>query len=138
MVNATEPNHLEETFDYSLPPLIRFDGPLIEFVDHQQVECDSNTVKTRDSFVAATTFRDGQQARSPYSADQMVLLYDLMAKLGGPNGIIRQTEFFLCTNMVVLRLSVMGNWIKKFRNLCLMPGRNIETNKGSDQLFGAS
>ena len=39
---------------------------------------------------------------------------------------------------VVLRLSVMSNWRKKFRNLCLMPGKNIETTKGSDQLFGSS
>ena len=122
MVNATEPNHLEETFDYSLPPLIRFDGPLIEFIDHQQVECDSNTVKTRDSFVAATTFRDGQQARPPYSAGKMVHLHDLMAKLDGPNGVIRQTEFFLCTNMVVLRLSVMGNWIKKVQEFMFDAG----------------
>ena len=97
LVNTTEPNHLEETFDYSLPPLIRFDGPLIEFIDGQQVEFDPNTVKTRDIFVTDTTFRDGQQARPPYSVDQMVHLYDLMAKLGGPNGVIRQTEFFLYT-----------------------------------------
>ena len=97
LVNTTEPNHLEETFDYSLPPLIRFDGPLIEFIDDQQVEFDPNTVKTRDIFVTDTTFRDGQQARPPYSVDQMVHLYDLMAKLGGPNGVIRQTEFFLYT-----------------------------------------
>ena len=28
----------------------------------------------------------------------MVHIYDLLAKLGGPNGVIRQTEFFLYTN----------------------------------------
>ena len=39
---------------------------------------------------------------------------------------------------VVLRLSVMSNWRKKFRNLYLMPGQNIETTKGSDPLCGSS
>ena len=29
--------------------------------------------------------------------DQIVHIYDLLAKLGGPNGVIRQTEFFLYT-----------------------------------------
>ncbi len=42
-----------------------------------------------------TTFRDGQQSRAPYTAKQIVDLYKLMHRLGGPNGIIRQTEFFV-------------------------------------------
>jgi isopropylmalate/homocitrate/citramalate synthase len=54
-------------------------------------------VRTRDIFVTDTTFRDGQQARPPYTIDQMVHVYDLLAKLGGPSGVIRQTEFFLYT-----------------------------------------
>ena len=97
LVNTTEPNHLEDTFDYSLPPLIKFDGPIIEYIDGEPIKFDPDDVKTRDIFVTDTTFRDGQQARPPYSIDQMVHLYDLMAKLGGPNGVIRQTEFFLYT-----------------------------------------
>ena len=98
MVDATEPNLLEETFDYSLPPLIRFDGPIVEYIDGQPVEFDPQALKTRDIFITDTTFRDGQQARPPYTIDQMVHIYDLLAKLGGPNGVIRQTEFFLYTN----------------------------------------
>ena len=42
-------------------------------------------------------FPDGQQARPPYSVEQMVRIYDMISKLGGPNGVIRQTEFFLYT-----------------------------------------
>jgi isopropylmalate/homocitrate/citramalate synthase len=42
-----------------------------------------------------TTFRDGQQAREPYTVDQIVTLYDYMHRLSGPDGIIRFTEFFL-------------------------------------------
>ena len=97
LVDATEPNLLEDTFDYSLPPLIKFDGPIIEYVDGVPIEFDPETIKTRDIHITDTTFRDGQQARPPYTVDQMVHLYDLMAKMGGPNGVIRQTEFFLYT-----------------------------------------
>ncbi len=95
--DTTTPNLLEETFDYSLPPLIKFDGPIVEYVDGKPVEFDPKSVKTRDIFITDTTFRDGQQARPPYTIDQMVHIYDLLAKLGGPKGVVRQTEFFLYT-----------------------------------------
>jgi isopropylmalate/homocitrate/citramalate synthase len=97
LLDTTEPNLLEETFDYGLPPLIRFDGPVVEYIDGEPVQFDPQTLKTRDIVVTDTTFRDGQQARPPYSVDQMVHIFDLLAKLGGPNGVIRQTEFFLYT-----------------------------------------
>jgi isopropylmalate/homocitrate/citramalate synthase len=97
LVNVPEPNLLTDTFDYDLPPLIRFDGPMVEYIDGREVRFDPAEVKARDIFITDTTFRDGQQSRPPYSADQMVRIYDLLAKLGGPNGVIRQTEFFLYT-----------------------------------------
>ena len=46
-------------------------------------------------WITDTTFRDGQQSVEPYSVKQIVDLYRLMSKLGGPFGIIRQTEFFV-------------------------------------------
>lgn len=46
-------------------------------------------------WVTDTTFRDGQQSREPYTVEQIVTLYDLLHKLGGPKGLIRQSEFFL-------------------------------------------
>jgi citrate (Re)-synthase len=46
-------------------------------------------------FITDTTFRDGQQARAPYTVAQIVQLYKFMHDLGGPKGIIRQSEFFL-------------------------------------------
>jgi len=97
LVDATEPNLLEETFDYSLPPLIRFDGPIVEYIDGKPVEFDPAALKTRPIVITDTTFRDGQQARPPYTVEQMVHIYDLLSKLGGPRGVIRQTEFFLYT-----------------------------------------
>ncbi|MCR5252041.1 MAG: 2-isopropylmalate synthase [Lachnospiraceae bacterium] len=48
-----------------------------------------------DIFITDTTFRDGQQSRAPYTTEQMVHIYELLHKLGGPNGMIRQTEFFV-------------------------------------------
>ena len=48
-----------------------------------------------DIWITDTTFRDGQQARAPYSVEQIVSLYDLLHQLGGP--VIRQTEFFAYT-----------------------------------------
>ena len=45
-------------------------------------------------WITDTSFRDGQQAFRPYTVEQIVDLYKLLSKLGGPYGIIRQTEFF--------------------------------------------
>ncbi len=49
----------------------------------------------QDIWITDTSFRDGQQSVEPYSVKQIVDLFKLMSKLGGPYGIIRQTEFFV-------------------------------------------
>ncbi len=46
-------------------------------------------------YITDTTFRDGQQARSPYTVEEICDLYDLLHKLDNGAGIIRQSEFFL-------------------------------------------
>ena len=46
-------------------------------------------------WITDTTFRDGQQSTSPFTVQQIVDLFKLMARLGGPKGLIRQSEFFL-------------------------------------------
>ena len=48
-------------------------------------------------YITDTTFRDGQQARSPYTVEEICNLYRLLNKLDNGSGIIRQTEFFLYT-----------------------------------------
>jgi isopropylmalate/homocitrate/citramalate synthase len=48
-------------------------------------------------FITDTTFRDGQQARPPYTVEQISRIFDLMHKLGGASGLIRASEFFLYT-----------------------------------------
>ncbi len=95
--NVSQPNLLENIFPYSLPPLIKFEGKIQETIDGKIVEFDPNEVKTRDIHITDTTFRDGQQARPPYKKEHMVKLYEMMSRLGGPNGVIRQSEFFLYT-----------------------------------------
>ncbi|HUT58490.1 MAG TPA: 2-isopropylmalate synthase [Phycisphaerae bacterium] len=97
LVDRTEPELLESMFPYSLPPLICFDGPVVEDLDGRRVEVDPKALKKRDIHITDTTFRDGQQARPPYTTDQMVRIYELLSRIGGPNGVVRQTEFFLYT-----------------------------------------
>src|SRR5947209_1070474 len=48
-------------------------------------------------WITDTTFRDGQQARAPYTLEQIVHLYDLLASMGGP--VLRQTELFAYTSL---------------------------------------
>ncbi|MDE2998929.1 MAG: 2-isopropylmalate synthase [Gemmatimonadota bacterium] len=97
LIEVDQPNLLDEQFDYNLPPRIVFDGPLYEEIGDRLVRFDPKDALARDLVITDTTFRDGQQARPPYTVEQQVRLYDMMARLGGPNGIIRQTEFFLYT-----------------------------------------
>ena len=46
-------------------------------------------------WITDTTFRDGQQSRPPYKPEQILHIYDLLHRLGGEKGIIKQSEFFL-------------------------------------------
>ena len=48
-----------------------------------------------DIFITDTSFRDGQQSRTPYTTKQMVDIYKMLHRLGGKKGMIRQTEFFV-------------------------------------------
>jgi len=48
-------------------------------------------------WITDTTFRDGQQAREPYTVEQIVHIVDLLHALDGETGLIRQSEFFLYT-----------------------------------------
>ncbi len=46
-------------------------------------------------FITDTTFRDGQQARPPYTARQIVDIFTMLHRLGGKSGLIRASEFFM-------------------------------------------
>ncbi|MDR1564720.1 MAG: 2-isopropylmalate synthase [Oscillospiraceae bacterium] len=45
--------------------------------------------------ITDTTFRDGQQARAPYTVEEICQIFDLLHKLDNGSGIIKQSEFFL-------------------------------------------
>lgn len=45
--------------------------------------------------ITDTTFRDGQQARPPYTARQVAKIFDFLHRLGGKSGLIAASEFFL-------------------------------------------
>jgi citrate (Re)-synthase len=95
LTEVTEPVLYEDVFPHVMPPRIVFDGKIHEEMDGETFTIDPSALKTRDIFITDTTFRDGQQARQPYTVQQIVQLFDLLAKLSGPNGVIRNTEFFI-------------------------------------------
>jgi isopropylmalate/homocitrate/citramalate synthase len=80
-----EPNLYKEIFPYSEVSRIVFDN------DNKIVSISP----AEEIFITDTTFRDGQQSRPPYTAEQIVKIFQLLNKLGGPNGVIRQSEFFI-------------------------------------------
>ncbi len=92
---VSEPNLMQDMFPHVLPPHIVFDEPITEHVDGEAVTIRPGDLKGRDIHITDTTFRDGQQARPPYTVDQIAEIYDLLGRLGGPKGVIRQTEFFV-------------------------------------------
>jgi isopropylmalate/homocitrate/citramalate synthase len=94
-ISGDDPNLLEKIFSYDQIPRITFEGKIHEEIDGTLVQFDPADLLTRDIHITDTTFRDGQQARPPYSVEQIVQIYDMLSKLGGPNGVIRQSEFFL-------------------------------------------
>jgi isopropylmalate/homocitrate/citramalate synthase len=94
---VAEPNLWEAIFPHDKVPLIPFDSKIVEVIDGKQVTFDPHEAIRRDIHITDTTFRDGQQSLPPFDIKHVVRLYDLLAKLGGPNGVIRQTEFFLYT-----------------------------------------
>lgn len=81
--DVPEPNLFTEIFPYDQIPKVAFNYRL---VPRQMPE---------DIFITDTTFRDGQQSREPFTSAQILKLYDMMHELGGPHGIIRQSEFFV-------------------------------------------
>ena len=95
LVEVQEPRLFEDIFEYESVPNIVFTGKIYDDLDGKTIEFDPASVKTRDICISDTTFRDGQQSRPPYTVDQIETLYDHMARLGGPNGVVRFSEFFL-------------------------------------------
>ena len=78
-----EPNFFRDIYNYDQIPKIPF--------NHRR----SPMNMPKEIWITDTTMRDGQQSVEPYTVKQITDLYKLLSKLGGPKGIIRQTEFFI-------------------------------------------
>jgi len=81
--DVAEPNLYRELYAYDTVPRVAF--------NHRRVPLGM----PKDIWISDTSLRDGQQSVEPYSVKQIVEIYKLLSKLGGPYGIIRQTEFFV-------------------------------------------
>ena len=84
--DVAEPNLQRDIFSDGDVPKVSF--------NHRRVPMNM----PEEIWITDTSFRDGQQSVAPYSVQQIVDLYKLLNKLGGPYGIIRQTEFFIYSN----------------------------------------
>jgi isopropylmalate/homocitrate/citramalate synthase len=88
-------NRAPKLDDVSKPNLFRDTFPYTEFprsvFDNQSIEQDI----PENIWITDTTFRDGQQARPPYTPEQILRIYDLLHEIDGGAGLIRQCEFFL-------------------------------------------
>ncbi len=81
--DVAEPQLYRDIYSYDTVPKVPF--------NHRR----SPMGMPEEIWITDTSFRDGQQAVEPYTVEQIVRLYQLMSKLGGPFGIIRQTEMFV-------------------------------------------
>ena len=83
--DVNDPVLFRDSFPYDEVPKTRFNHRLVPMYFPE------------DIWITDTTFRDGQQAMEPFTVQQIVDLFTLMHELGGDNGLIRQSEFFVYT-----------------------------------------
>lgn len=83
--DVKNPNLYRDMYSYDQVPKVAF--------NHRRVPMNMPD----DIWITDTSFRDGQQSMVPYTVKQTVDLYKLLNKLGGPFGLIRQSEFFIYT-----------------------------------------
>ena len=83
--DVEEPNLYREIYDYEHVPKVAFNMRHVPMAMPDEI------------WITDTTFRDGQQSVSPFTPRQILHLFKLMSRLGGPKGMVRQSEFFLYT-----------------------------------------
>ena len=79
----SSPNLYRALFDYQSVPKVSFNHRFVPINMPEEI------------WITDTTFRDGQQSQAPFTVNQIVDLYKMMHRLGGPKGMIRQSEFFV-------------------------------------------
>ena len=80
-----DPNLYRPLFDYDSVPKVSFNHRFVPVNMPEKIR------------ITDTTFRDGQQAMNPFTVKQIVDLYKMLHRLGGEQGIISQSEFFVYT-----------------------------------------
>jgi isopropylmalate/homocitrate/citramalate synthase len=86
LVNPDRPIVDRSSFPYHALPRVRF----------EDTEVPMNPAPAR--WITDTTFRDGQQARTPYTNAQILHLFDLLHRLDNGTGTVRACEFFVYTD----------------------------------------
>ena len=81
--DVADPNLYRDVYPYENVPKVPF--------NHRRVPMGM----PEEIWITDTSMRDGQQSVEPYTVENIVELYKLLSRLGGPRGIIRQTEFFI-------------------------------------------
>ena len=84
--DVEDPNLYRDIFDYQSVPKIAFNNRHVP------------PNMPNEIWMTDTTFRDGQQSVSPFTPRQIEYLFKLESRLGGPKGLVRQSEFFLYTD----------------------------------------
>jgi len=86
LIDVETPELFRDVFPYVEISKVKFDHK-IELIDPPD-----------EIYITDTTFRDGQQSRPPFTVQQIEDLYEFLHRLGGPNGVVRQCEFFIYTD----------------------------------------
>ena len=123
------PNLYRELYDYESVPKVSFNHRYVPINMPEKI------------WITDTTFRDGQQATQPFTVKQIVDLYKMMHRLGGPNGLIRQSEFFVYSEKdreALLKCMELGydfpeitTWIRATKSDFELVKEGFQTGEGS-------
>ena len=81
--DVADPNLFRNIYPYNEVPRLVFNHRIVPMNIPERL------------YITDTTFRDGQQSRSPYTVDEICHLFDLLHRLDNGSGVIKQSEFFV-------------------------------------------
>lgn len=115
-IGEGQPDLMERIFPHTRVPQFTFQGKITEMIDGKPVEFDFDARKKAPLKISDTTFRDGQQARPPYTVHQIEDIYRLLGRLSGPQQVINDTEFFLYSDHDIEALEICLEVFKSHPN----------------------
>ena len=112
--DVEDPELYREMYSYEEVPKVAFNFRRVPMNTPEEI------------WITDTSFRDGMQSMAPYEVNQIVDLFKLLSRLGGPNGVIRQSEFFVYTKRdqealdkcmsLGLKFPEVTTWIRASKN----------------------